>query len=88
MLDLGRADAECQCAERAVRRGMAVAADDGQPGQREALFGADDVDDALPRVVDTDQLDAELGAVGGQVASCSALAGSGLGRSRPLVGTL
>jgi hypothetical protein len=47
MLDLRRADAVRQRAEGAVRRGVAVAADDGHAGQREALLGADDVDDAL-----------------------------------------
>ena len=39
-----------QRAERAVRRGVAVAADDGGAGQRKALLGADDVDDALALV--------------------------------------
>jgi hypothetical protein len=51
MLHLGRADAVRQRAEGAVRGGMAVAADDGHAGQRPALFGADDMDDALPDVV-------------------------------------
>ena len=45
-----RADAVRERAEGAVRRGVAVAADDGHAGQREALLGADDVDDALPAV--------------------------------------
>ena len=47
MLDLGGADAVRQRAEGAVRRGVAVAADDGHARQREALLRADDVDDAL-----------------------------------------
>ena len=50
MLDLAGADAVGERAEGAVRRGMAVAADDGHAGQGEALLGADDVDDALPAV--------------------------------------
>jgi hypothetical protein len=51
MLDLGRADAMRQRAEGAMRRGVAVAADDGHAGQGPALFGADDVHDALAHVV-------------------------------------
>ncbi len=51
VLDLGGADAEGERAEGAVRRGVAVAADDGHAGQGEALLRADDVDDALARVV-------------------------------------
>jgi hypothetical protein len=47
MLDLAGADAERQRAECAVRRGMAVAAHHRGAGQREALLGPDDVDDAL-----------------------------------------
>ena len=39
-----------QRAERAVGRGVAVAADDGGAGQRKALLGADHVDDALALV--------------------------------------
>src|SRR5690606_39123226 len=38
MLDLGRTDAVSQRAESAVRRGMAVAADDRRAWQREALL--------------------------------------------------
>ncbi len=49
VLDLGRADAVRQRPEGAMRRGVAVAAHDGGAGQREALLGADDVDDALAR---------------------------------------
>ncbi len=47
MLDLAGADPECERADPAMRGGMAVAADNGRAGQREALLGADDVDDAL-----------------------------------------
>jgi hypothetical protein len=60
VLDFGGADAVRQRAERAVRRGVAVAADDRHAGQREALLRADDVDDALALVVLVVILDAEL----------------------------
>ena len=66
VLDLGRADAVRQRAEGAVRRGMAVAANDGRAGQREALLGADDVHDALALVVLVEVLDAEVARVLGQ----------------------
>ena len=57
---LARADAESQCAERAVRGGVAVAADGGAAREREALLGPDDVDDALPRVVQSEVRYAEV----------------------------
>ncbi len=60
---LGRADAERVGAERAVGRGVAVAADDQQAGQGEALLRPDHMDDALPRIVEAEQLDAVLGGV-------------------------
>ena len=50
VLDLARADAVRERTEGAVRRGVAVAADDGHAGQGEALLRADDVDDALAAV--------------------------------------
>jgi hypothetical protein len=49
VLDLGRADAERQRAEGAVRRRVAVAADDRHPRLRQPLLGADDVHDPLRR---------------------------------------
>ena len=49
VLDLARADAERQGAERAVGGRVAVAAHDRHAGQRAPLLGADDVDDALVR---------------------------------------
>src|SRR5690606_10542650 len=60
MLDLGRTDAVSQRAESAVRRGMAVAADDRRAWQREALLRADDVHDALPDVELVVVFDAEI----------------------------
>ena len=50
VLDLARADAEGERAERAVGRGVAVAAHDRHARQRAALLGPDDVDDALAGV--------------------------------------
>ena len=44
---LARTDAEGDRTERAVRRGVRVAAGDGDAGLGEALLGADHVDDAL-----------------------------------------
>ncbi len=55
-----------QRAEGAMRRGVAVAADDRRAGQREALLGADDVDDALADVELVEVLDAEVLGVLGQ----------------------
>ena len=61
---LGRADAEGVSAEGAVGRGVAVAADDEQAGQCEALFRADDVHDALARIAQAEKADAIFGSVG------------------------
>src|SRR3546814_14147855 len=51
VLDLGGADAEGERAERTVRRGVAVAADDRHAGLGQPLLRPDDVDDALTDVV-------------------------------------
>ncbi len=65
VLDLAGADAVGERAEGAMRGGVAVAADDGGAGQREALLGADDVDDALAAIELVEVLDAEvLGVLG------------------------
>ena len=61
--DFRGADAEGVGAERAVGRGMAVAAHDQQSGQRQPLFGADHMDDALARIAETEQLDVVGGGV-------------------------
>ena len=66
VLDLARADAVRERAEGAVRGGVAVAADDGHAGEREALLGADDVDDALAAVELVEILDAEVARVLGE----------------------
>ncbi len=55
-----------QSAESAMRRGMAVAADDGGTGQGKALLGADDVDDALADIELVEILDAEIPGVLGE----------------------
>ena len=60
---LAGADAERQRAERAVRAGVAVAADDGHARLRQPQLGADDVHDPLPLAAQRVQLDAELVAV-------------------------
>ena len=64
--DLRRPHAERHGAQRPVRRGVAVAADDGHARLGEAQFGTDDVHDALPGVAHAEMLDAEPGAVGRQ----------------------
>jgi hypothetical protein len=67
VLDFRRADAMRQRAEGAVRRGVAVAADDRHARQGEALFRSDDVDDALADIVLRIIFDAEIGGVDGQL---------------------
>ena len=59
-----RADAEGERAQRAVRRGVGVAADQGEAGLGDALLRADDMGDALPLVAEVEQGDAALGRVG------------------------
>ena len=50
-------------ADAAVACGVAVPADDGGAGQREALLGADDMNDALLGCDRVDVTDAEIGRV-------------------------
>ena len=57
------ADAEGDGAERAVRRGVAVAARDGDAGLREPELGSNDVHDALVDAVEAIERNAELAAV-------------------------
>jgi hypothetical protein len=68
VLDLGGADAEAQRAERAVGRGVAVAADDDHARPDHAVLGRHHVLDALQRVVRVEQRDAVAVAVALQVA--------------------
>ena len=66
VLHLAGADPEGQRPEGAMGRGVAVAADDREPGLGEAELGPDHVDDALAGVAHRVEADAELGAVAGQ----------------------
>ena len=66
VLDLGGADAERERAERAVRRGVAVTADDGHARLGQPELRADDVHDALLGVAHRVDRDAELLAVAAQ----------------------
>ena len=67
MLHLRRADAEGERAERAVGRGVAVAAHQRDARQREALLRADDVADALALVELVVIFEAEQPGVLGQI---------------------
>ncbi len=58
MRHLRRPDAEAQRPEGAVGRGVGIAADDREAGQRQALLGGEDVDDALRPVVEAEMPDA------------------------------
>ena len=60
VLDLAGADPESERAERAMGRGVTVAADDRRAGQREPLFGTDDVHDSLPSIQQRQIRDREL----------------------------
>ena len=65
--DLGGADAESDRAEGAVGGGVRVAAGDGRAGLGDALFWADDVDDALFAAGDVEVGDVELFRVPGEL---------------------
>ena len=75
VLDLGRPDTECERAERAVRRRVAVAADDGHARLREPELGADDVDDALAAAARRVERDAEFRQLSRSASSCGGRAG-------------
>ena len=63
MFDFAGADAERQCAEGSVGRGVRIAAYDRHARQREPLLRADDMDHALPNVVHAEHRDAECVAI-------------------------
>ena len=63
MGDLRGADPERVGAERAVRRGVAVAADDEEARQGQPLLRPDHMDDALARVVEAEQRDPVRGGI-------------------------
>ena len=89
MLHLGCADAISERSEGAMRRGVAIAANDGRAWQREALLGADDMNDALAMIQLVVILHAKLGAI-----LCQRLylerrdSGSSMPWLRSVVGTL
>ena len=66
VLDLGRADAEGDAAERPVRGGVRIAADQGEARQGDALFGADHMDDAVAVVGHAEMGKAHFLGKGGQ----------------------
>lgn len=57
VFDFGGADAEAERAQRAVGRGVAVAANDDHSRPDHAVLGRDDVLDALPAVIGVEQRD-------------------------------
>src|SRR5207302_1434455 len=63
VLDFAGANAERQRAEGTVRGGVAVAANNGLAGLRDAQFRADDVNDALILAVHVKQADAGFAAI-------------------------
>ena len=71
VLDLGRADAERQRAERAMRGGVAIAADDRHAGLRPPLLRPDHVHDAVADIAHREKLDPLFGDVLAQRLSCS-----------------
>jgi hypothetical protein len=66
VLDLGGADTERDRAERAVGRGVRVAANDGHARLGQPELRTDDVHDPLLDVAERVQPDPELGGVGAQ----------------------
>src|SRR5271157_4475125 len=86
MLDLGGADAVGERPERAMGRGVAVAADDRRPRQGEALLRPDDVDDSLAGIELVVIFDAEFARVAGELLDLEAALG--IGDAGPAVGRL
>src|SRR5262249_52514837 len=66
MRHFGCGNAMGEGAKGAVRRGVAVAADDRRAGKRKTLLWADDMDDALPRIALVKIFDAELARIMGK----------------------
>ena len=63
MGDLRRTDAEGVSAKSPMRRGVTIAANNGEPGQRQPLCGDRDMNDALPGIIKTEQCNAVLGRI-------------------------
>ena len=82
VLHFAGADAEGQRAERAVRGGVAVAADHRHAGLREAQFRADHVHDALPSLCIPRQRMPNSAQFVSSCASCLAAIGSTMGSER------
>ena len=87
VFDFAGADAEGQRAERAVRGGVAVAADDGLSRLRDAEFGADDVHDALIAAEHIEETDAGFRQLRSRASNWPRASASRIGRSRFLVET-
>jgi hypothetical protein len=60
MGNLGRTDSKRERSEGAVGRGVAIATNDQEPWQTQPQFRADDVNDALPEVLKSEQSDAMI----------------------------
>ena len=88
MLDFAGADAERERAERAMRGGVGIAADDGRARQRPALLGPHDMHDALADIVHGQIFDAEFVRVGFQRRDLLGDSGSVMPAARLVVGTL
>ena len=86
MLDLGGADAVRKRPERAMGRGVAVAADNRRPRQGETLLRPDDVDDSLAGIELVVIFDAEFARVPGEFLDLEAALG--IGDAGPAVGRL
>src|SRR3984957_7776478 len=63
VVGFGHSKAKGEGADRAMRRSMAVCADDDHSGLADALFGTNDVHDAVPLVLQAEHLDAKVGGV-------------------------
>ena len=63
VFDFTGPDAERQCPECAMGRGMRIPADNRHAGQREPLLRTDDVHDSLTHVVHGEQCNTEVGAM-------------------------
>src|SRR3984957_633616 len=63
VVGFGHSKAKGEGADRAMRRSMAVCADDDHSGLADALFGTNDVYDAVPLVLQAEHLDAKVGGV-------------------------
>ena len=88
VLDFAGADSECERAECAVRRGVAVAAYDRHARLREPELRPDHVDDSLLARAEIEQLDAELLQLRRSVSTWSFESRSVIGLLRSVVGTL